>query len=315
MNIPASWLRDRRFVVAIALLCCFLWGSAVPAVKHGYAVLGIAPSDTPSIMVFAGARFILAGVALLLFMALRRQPLIQAPSQMSRLLLLGLVSTAAQYLFYYVGLAHSTGVKVSIVSATSTFFSVLLAHWLFTDDKLTWQRSVGCLLGFSSVLIVNLASPVDASISFIGEGFILIAALLFSVGTLYGRRISQRMDTGLMTGWQLLLGGLALLAIGLATGGRISITSPEAIAMLAYLAAISALAFSLWGLLLKHNPVGVVAIFNCAIPIFGIALSGVILGENIVQWNNLVALALVTSGIWLVTTRRARVTNVAGLGG
>lgn len=309
---PLNRLQDRRVVVAIALLCCFLWGSAVPAVKYGYELFALAPSDTPSIMVFAGVRFVLAGLMLTLFALVRGQRIIQPPRQMSRLLLLGLVSTGAQYLFFYVGLAHSTGVKVSIGSATSTFFSVLLAHVLFANDRLTWQRSLGCLLGFSSVLIVNLASPIDSSITFLGEGFILIAALLFSIGTLYGRGISQQMDTGLMTGWQLFLGGLALLAIGLVTGGQFSIPSLGAAVLLAYLALISALAFSLWGVLLKHNPVGVVAIFNCAIPIFGISLSGIILGENIVQWNNIAALALVIAGIWLVTARRAAVPVAPG---
>ncbi|SEQ60942.1 Permease of the drug/metabolite transporter (DMT) superfamily [Devosia sp. YR412] len=311
MNSPLSRLQDRRVVVAIALLCCLLWGSAVPAVKYGYELFALAPSDTPSIMVFAGVRFVLAGAMLLLFGLIRAQRVVQPPAQMSRLLLLGLVSTGAQYLFFYVGLAHSTGVKVSIISATSTFFSVLLAHFLLANDRLSWQRVIGCLLGFSSVLIVNLASPIDNSISFLGEGFVLAAALLFSIGTLYGRGISQQVDTGLMTGWQLLLGGLALLSVGLLAGGHFSVPSVGAAVLLAYLAAISALAFSLWGLLLKHNPVGVVAIFNCAIPIFGISLSGVILGENIVQWNNLAALALVTSGIWLVTARKYSVPPVS----
>lgn len=304
MNLPMNRLQDRRVVVAIALFCCFLWGSAVPAVKFGYELFVLAPSDTPSIMVFAGMRFVLAGLMLVLFALARGQRIVQPPVQMSRLLLLGLISTGAQYLFFYVGLAHSTGVKVSIGSATSTFFSVLLAHVLFANDRLSWRRSLGCLLGFSSVLIVNVASPIDSSVTFLGEGFILIAALLFSLGTLYGRGISQTMDTGLMTGWQLFLGGLALLAIGLATGGHVSVPSPGAAVLLCYLAMISALAFSLWGVLLKHNPVGVVAIFNCAIPIFGISLSGIILGENIVQWNNVVALALVIAGIWLVTARK-----------
>jgi drug/metabolite transporter (DMT)-like permease len=297
-------LQDRRVVVAIALLCCFLWGSAVPAVKHGYAIFAIAPSDTPSIMVFAGARFVLAGLMLLVVAGLSGQRVFQPPRQLGRFLLLGLVSTAAQYLFSYVGLAHSTGVKVSIVTSTSTFFSVLLAHFLYVNDRLTGRRLVGCLVGFAGVVVVNLAgSSLDTNVSLFGEGFILVAALLFSVGTIYGRRISQRVDTGLMTGWQLLLGGLALLAAGLATGGHFAVETLEAGVILAYLAAISAIAFSLWGLLLKHNPVGVVAIFNCVIPIFGIVLSGIVLGENIWQAKNLVALVLITIGIWLVTSR------------
>lgn len=295
-------IKDRRAVIAIALVCCFLWGSAVPAVKYSYALFSIAPGDTPTLMVFAGVRFLLAGMILLALSAAQRQPLLQPPRRMAQLAGLGLISTAAQYLFYYIGLAHSTGTKVSIVTSTSTFFSVLLAHWLFANDRLSLRRAAGCLIGFAGVVVVNIAwSPVDASVSLFGEGFILVAAMLFSVGTIFGRGISQHMDTGLMTGWQLGIGGATLLVIGLLLGGGFQVTDMQGVLLLAYLAVISAAAFSLWGLLLKHNPVGVVAIFNCVIPIFGISLSGLVLGETILTWNNLAALALVTLGIWMVT--------------
>jgi drug/metabolite transporter (DMT)-like permease len=76
---------------------------------------------------------------------------------------------------------------------------------------------------------------------------------------------------------------------------------------MAYLAVVSAAAFSLWSLLLKHNPVSDVAIFNFEIPVFGVILAALILGESIFEWKNLVALVLVCVGIWLVTsTSRGR---------
>jgi drug/metabolite transporter (DMT)-like permease len=297
-------LTDRRVVVAIALACCLLWGSAVPGVKIGYELFAIAASDTPSLMLFAGVRFFLAGLMLLGLAALGGKPIAPAPRRFGRLLVLGLVSTAGQYLFYYVGLAHSTGVKVSITTSTSTFFSVLLAHFLYADDRLTSRRVVGCLAGFIGVVIVNLSgSGLDLNISLLGEGFIVIAALLFSIGGIYGKGLSADMDAGVMTGWQLLLGGAVLGLAGFATGGRFGAFGPEAALLLAYLSALSAAAFALWALLLKHNPVGSIAIFNTAIPIFGVLLSGLLLGESVFEWKNLAALLLVSAGIWLVTGR------------
>ena len=50
-------------------------------------------------------------------------------------------------------------------------------------------------------------------------------------------------------------------------------------------------------------PVGSVAVFNFEIPIFGAILAALILGESVLEWKNLVALVLVSVGIWLVTTR------------
>lgn len=295
-------LTDRRIVVALALTCCLLWGSAVPAVKIGYGLFAIAPGDTPSLMLFAGTRFFLAGFILLAYSALTRKPVAQPPRRLGQLLLLGLISTAGQYLFYYVGLAHTTGVKVSITTSTSTFFSVLLAHFLYANDRLTPRRVIGSIVGFVGVVVVNLSSTgLDLHVSLLGEGFIVIAAALFSIAGVYGKGISAGMDTGVMTGWQLMLGGAVLGLAGLATGGHFGGFGLGAALLLAYLSALSAAAFALWALLLKHNPVGSIAIFNCAIPIFGVLLAGLFLGESILEWKNLAALVLVSAGIWLVT--------------
>lgn len=297
---------DRRVVVAIALMCCVLWGSAVPAVKVGYGLFGVAPGDTPALMLFAGVRFFLAGLMLLAYARLSGRAVGQTPARLGRLAVLGLISTAGQYLFYYVGLAHTSGVKVSITTSTSTFFSVLLAHALYANDRLTRRRVLGCLAGFAGVVIVNLAGGLDLQFSLWGEGCIILAAMLFSAGGVYGKGLSADMDADLMTGWQLLIGGAMLTLAGLACGGRLGGVGIEGAALLAYLAALSAAAFSLWSVLLKHNPVGVVAIFNCAIPIFGVLLSGLVLGESVFEWKNLAALALVSLGIWMVTTSAAR---------
>jgi drug/metabolite transporter (DMT)-like permease len=302
-----SPLSDRRVVLALALICCFLWGSAVPAVKIGYGLLAIAPGDTPSLLLFAGLRFTLSGILLLAYAILTGRPIGLDAARLGQVSLLGLISTAGQYLFYYVGLAHTTGVKVSITTSSSTFFSALFAHWLYADDKLTPRRLLGCIIGFAGVVLVNLSSAgLDFSFSMLGEGFILIAAVLFSAAGIYGKGVSQRLDVLVMTGWQLGLGGLMLVGAGLATGGQLGTFSPEIGLLLVYLGALSAAAFSIWALLLKHNPVGSIAIFNCLIPIFGVTLSGIVLGESFLEWKNLAALALVSLGIWLATAVQAK---------
>ena len=61
--------------------------------------------------------------------------------------LLGLTQTSLQYLFFYLGLAHTTGVKSSIMNATGTFFSVLLAHFIYKNDRLSYNKVLGCVVG------------------------------------------------------------------------------------------------------------------------------------------------------------------------
>lgn len=301
---PSSIFADRRALVGFATLCCLLWGSAVPAVKLGYGLIGIASGDTASLLLFAGLRFALAGLLLLAYGLLTRRPIALAPRRLGQVALLGLGQTVLQYICYYVGLAHTTAVKTSILSSTLVFFSVLLAHLIYPDDRLDGRKALGCLIGFAGVVAVNIAAGgVDVHFSLLGEGLLLVSTFAGSAAAIYGRRLSQQMDATVMTGWQLLIGGAVLTAMGLAGGGHFAAFGAAAAALMLYLAAVSAVAFALWSLLLRHNAVGRVAVFNFEIPIFGALLAALVLGESVLEWKNLIALLLVSIGIYLVTTR------------
>ena len=52
-------------VALVALLCCLLWGSSYPAIKGGYALFSIAQADLPGKLLFAGWRFVIAGLMVL----------------------------------------------------------------------------------------------------------------------------------------------------------------------------------------------------------------------------------------------------------
>ncbi|MCE1194461.1 MAG: DMT family transporter [Acidovorax sp.] len=302
-----SRFSDRKVVVALALLCCLLWGSSYPAIKTGYAWFGIARSDIPTQLVFAGWRFLGAGLILLAWAAIMRKAIWGLGFAGGRqLVVLGLTQTTLQYVFFYVGLAHTTGVKGSIMNATGTFFSVLLAHWVYHNDRLSHAKLWGCGVGFAGVMVVNLGrGALDLDFTLLGEGFVVIAAFVLAAASIYGKQVSQRMDSVVMTGWQLAIGGAALLAVGGALGGSLTGFTGGSVALLAYLALLSSAAFSLWSLLLKHNRVSQVTVFNFTVPIFGAALSALFLGEALLAWKNLLALVLVCAGIWLVT-REAR---------
>ncbi|SMG55087.1 DMT family transporter [Paraburkholderia susongensis] len=299
----ARFLTQPQVLVILATVCCLLWGSSYPAIKIGYALLGITQGDIPSKLVFAGYRFVFAGLFLLILAALSKKPLFNfSRRNAGQLMLLGFTQTAIQYVFFYIGLAYTTGVRGSILNSTTTFFSVLLAHFIYKNDKVSPRKAVGCLLGFVGVMVVNFGDgSFEFAFTLLGEGFIVIAAFVLSAASIYGKRISQGMDVMVMTGYQLGFGGAVLVAAGYATGGTLSGFTAGSAALLGYLALLSAVAFTLWSLLLKYNQVGKVTVFNFLVPVFGTALSAICLNENIMELKNLVALVLVCSGIWLVT--------------
>ncbi|HUH10061.1 MAG TPA: DMT family transporter [Brevundimonas sp.] len=298
-----SLYQTRSGVFALATLCCLLWGSAFPAVKNGYALLHIAPSDIASQMLFAGWRFALAGAILLCVAAAMKKPILALNGrQMRQVALLGLTQTTIQYVFFYVGLAHASGVKSSIMNATGVFFSVVLAHFIYANDRLNGRKTLGCLIGFLGVVVVNLGGgALGFEFSLLGEGFIIIAAFVLAAASIYGKRLSADMDPMVMTGWQLFIGGVVLTTIGAVGGGHLQALDLQSGALLLYTALLSSVAFAVWSLLLKHNPVGLIAAFNFLIPVFGVTLSAIFLGETLLRWSYLAALALVCVGIWLVT--------------
>ncbi len=302
----ASVFTRPRAVFLLASLCCLLWGSAYPAIKTGYALLGIARNDVAAQLVFAGYRFMGAGALLLVFAALSGKALGGfSRKQVLQLGALGVFQTTLQYVFFYVGLAHTTGVKASILNAVGAFFSVVLAHFIYRNDRLSWRKTAGCVLGFAGVVVVNLGGAVGLEFQFLGEGFIILAALVLSSASIYGKRVSQGMDSVVMTGYQLAFGGAVLWLLGWSQGGHLASFDVTTGLLLIYLAGLSAVAFSLWGVLLKFNKVSQVTVFNFLIPIFGAGLSALFLGESLWAWKNLLALALVSLGIWWVTQEPA----------
>lgn len=306
--VTRSFYQTRSGVFALATLCCALWGSAYPAIKSGYAMLHIGASDVASQMLFAGVRFALAGAILLLVAAALRRPIFDMGDRsFGQVALLGLTQTAVQYVFFYIGLAHASGVKSSILNATGVFFSVVLAHFIYSDDRLSTRKALGCLIGFVGVVVVNLRhGSFSFDFALLGEGFVTIAAFVLAAASIYGKHLSRGMDVMVMTGWQLLIGGLILTMGGVAGSGHLDGLTVASAGLLLYMALLSSIAFAVWSLLLKHHPVGLIAAFNFLIPVFGVALSAIFLGESLLSWSYLAALLLVCVGIWLVTRAQRR---------
>ena len=102
-----------------------------------------------------------------------------------------------------------------------------------------------------------------------------------------------------------MLGGGILALMGTLMGGRLEYMTCQGILMLLYLGFLSAVAYSLWGILLKYNPVSKVAIYGFSNPVMGVFLSALLLGEGGQAFclQNVIALCLVSGGIFLVNYR------------
>lgn len=303
-------LTKTPMVCLLAMICCLLWGSAFPCIKIGYQLFQIHPDSIGSQLLFAGCRFTLAGI-LTIFIGslLNRRFLLPAKTSWSMVAKLGLVQTVLQYILFYIGLANTTGVKSSIIEASNVFLAILAATLIFKLEKLTPAKIAGCILGFAGVVIINLnGGSLDTSMSFSGEGCILLSAAAYALSSILIKRYAQKDEPVTLSGYQFLFGGVILSLIGLAAGGRVSGFTFASTALLLYLSLVSAIAYSLWGILLKFNPVGKVAVFGFMNPVFGVILSAILLGESNQAFTltGLAALALVCAGIYIVNRHQMK---------
>lgn len=218
-----SKLQNSLVVALLALVCCFLWGSAFPCVKLGYQLFSIAPDDTASQILFAGTRFTLAGIlAIGIGSLLSRKLLFPAPSSWGMVVKLSLAQTVIQYLFFYIGLANTSGVKGSIIEASNVFFAILMSSLIFHYEKLGRSKLLGCVLGFAGVVLINLnGTGLDRSMSLQGEGFILLSTLSYALSSVLIKKYGQKENPVALSGYQFVLGGLIMVSIGLAMGGRL----------------------------------------------------------------------------------------------
>ncbi|AQS08467.1 O-acetylserine/cysteine export protein [Clostridium saccharobutylicum] len=294
---------NRKSIIILAILCCILWGSAYPAIKAGYSLFNIGENAIGSKLAFAGYRFAIAGIlVLLLELATKKNIFEFSKKQFGQIFILGSTQTALQYIFFYVGLSYTTGVRGSIINGTGTFASIILAHFIYKNDKLNFNKILGCIIGFVGVVIVNLngQSLGGSSFTFKGEGFIMIAAFIFSASSIYGKKITQILEPPIVTGFQLFIGGIILIGLGFCFGGSLSGFTIKSTLLLIYMALLSSVSFAIWTQLLKYNKVGIISVFNFLVPVFGTLLSAIFLGENIFDIKILISLILVCYGIFLV---------------
>lgn len=303
-------LQKTWVVWVLATLCTFLWGSASPCIKLGYALFNIPSAETWSQVLFAGTRFMLAGfLTILIGSCLQKKVLVPTKTSVSSIAVLAMFQTVIQYIFFYMGLAHNSGVKASIINGSNTFLVILVACFIFRQEKMTIRKLLGCVIGFAGVILVCLnGGSIEGGFSFAGEGSLLLCALSYAFSSCFIKIFSKKDNPVMLSGYQFFFGGIVMVILGIALGGHITQVSVKAILMLIYLAMISAVSYSVWGILLKHNPVSKVAIFGFMNPVFGVVLSAWWLSEGTRELGikAVVALVLVCIGIYIVNNTKVK---------
>lgn len=306
LNLQKKSIFNNNFFVAVAaLFCCALWGSATPFIKVGYELI-LPEKNTSSIILFAGVRFFFSGVlTVLIYSIARRKILYPKLKNLGKVAEVAAFQTVIQYIFFYIGLANTTGVKGTIASGSSAFFAILIAAFVFRMERLTVKKVVACIAGFAGIVLVNI-DGLELTMNLTGDGFVIFGTISYSVASVLMKKYSRYEDPVVISGYQFVMGGIVMIIVGLCMGGVITMPSVKALSVLTYLSFLSAAAYSIWSVLLMYNPVSKVSIYIFMTPVLGVILSNLMLTEasKVDPINLILAMILISGGIIMLNYKK-----------
>lgn len=290
-------LKNKKNAIIFSILAMFLWGSAIPTIKTTYAEMAVSPTDTGTKILIAGIRFFMAGlITLLYFKIFNKEEVKKSEVDFKFIILIGILQTFIQYMFYYIGLSHIAGVKSSIIQASNSFIVVILSLFLLPGDKIDKNMIIALILGTAGIIITNMGKGrAGESFKLTGDGFILMSTTINALCTVLIRKYGQRQNSYFLMAMQFLIGASLMIITGLIFREGSLNFNPKTVILLIYAAFISATAFTIWTIVLKYHSAGEFGVYKLFIPLFGSILSVITLGEAFTI-NLAIGMVLVLSG-------------------
>lgn len=108
------------------------------------------------------------------------------------LLLLGFTNVAIPFFLISWGEQSIDSAVASILDATVPLFTILIAHYLLHDDKITLPKVLGLLIGFAGVVVLMSKDLLSASTnSLLGQGAVILASAFYAVSSVYVRKTTE----------------------------------------------------------------------------------------------------------------------------
>jgi drug/metabolite transporter (DMT)-like permease len=288
---------DRKALDALAFslmtLLCASWGFQQVTIK-------VAAADISHVMQ-AGVRSVIATALLLVWARVRGIPLFRHDGTLWPGLAAGAMF-AAEFVFIYAGLAHTTASRMVIFIYTTPCITALMLPFFVKSEGLDGRQWAGVLLAFGGIVAAFAEGFVSArGQTLLGDLFGLFAAFLWASTIVLIRATSLARTAATKTLFYQLAVSAALPLVSIAMGepGIVRVT-PLAVAVMAYQSVLIAFASYLaWFWLLNRYYAARLSVFTFLTPIFGVAFGVLFLGERVTP-AFVAAAALVVAGIVLV---------------
>ena len=196
--------------VLLAVIVSVLWGTLFPMIKIGYKVFEIDTTEVASILLFAGVRFLISGVILVAADSKRNRKF-ELPNmdQFKSICLVSLLTVVVHYALTYTGLSLADSSKSSVLKQIAFLIVPCIAFLFRKDDKFSFYKVLAAILGFSSVIIINLEGM---NLVFgIGEFLIILASFSSMFGQMASKNIYDKYKPTYIIAYSQLLGGVILV--------------------------------------------------------------------------------------------------------
>lgn len=297
---------NKTGVFFTALICTAAWGMCYPLIKLNQLYFSVNSTDAFSQFLLAGVRMTLSGIMILLFSLSVKSFSMPKKKEAAGIAAVMLFQTVIHYALTYIGQGMTDGSKTPVLKETSSFFIIIIMHFVSHDDKLNFKKAAGCIIGFAGIIVMNINSSFTPSFS-AGDLIILGAALSNAIGYVFLKFSVSSSSPSAVMGFSHLGGGLLMSVIGLIGGGKLVAVSQPAFLYLILIVIFTAVPYLLWSELYKYNKASLMSVYSLSTPLFGMIFTAAFFpGTNIFTINNLIAVLLIITGILLVNVNFSR---------
>lgn len=285
----------------LALLTMLLWGSLFPMVKLGFSAYEV--ESTADILLFAGIRFVICGGVIGVVSAIRdKSSYLPVKGSIVPILLSGLFAIILHYGFTYLGLTMTDSSKTALIKQIGALFFVCFSFIFIKEDRPTIQKISGALIGFIGIFALNITT--DGFVFSVGDILILCASFCTVFSNVISKKLFTKVSPITATGISQFFGGAVLLIAGILMGGRVNFRFDSSIWIMVYICIASIVSYCIWFGIVKNGELSKLFIIKFAEPVFACIFGAIILGENILKWQNLIAFVLISGGIVISNQKR-----------
>ncbi|MBB6733018.1 DMT family transporter [Cohnella zeiphila] len=279
---------SRMTYAILVLAATLMMGLAFPIGRIGL--------DEASPFLLMGIRFVLGGAIMTFAMRKRTQP--RTPKQWGQAALIGVLNSAGVMGCAYYSMRWITSGESAILTFVSPLLVIVLSA-LFAGVRYSARQWIGAAVGLAGVVETFGTGFHVSPGTFIG----LLGALFFASATLLTKRWGGGFDSFVLTGYQMLAGGIVLLALSVVSEHPHLTVNGTTIGVLLWLVLISSIGqFSIWFYLLRTTDPARTSAFLFLAPFFGVLGGWALVGEPL-HWYVGAGGALICLGIFLVNWR------------